>query len=173
MVSREGLLWFSGQSHLLILRCGLTNHIHAAAFTAGGFRPYFCYWARGTLDKSGTWGPNRTLFQSRVPPWLAAAEPGGSPPGQVAPLQASPLAANRSSPLDFGSSCCLWPASHPCQGEPGLPRAGAAGLQAHAVPTEPSARIRSTTGGIRGFGRLITEFTFKAFVWEGERGGLT
>lgn len=65
---------------------------------------------------------------------------------------------------DLGSSCCLWPASQPCQGEPGLPRAVGVGLQAHAVPTEPSASIGSTTGGIRGFGRLITEFTFKVFV---------
>lgn len=47
---------------------------------------------------------------------------------------------------------------------PGLPRAVGVGLQAHAVPTEPSARIGSTTGGIRGFGRLIREFTFKVFV---------
>lgn len=47
-------------------------------------------------------------------------------------------------------------------------------LQAQTAPTQPSARIQSTAGGIRGFRRLIAEFTFiQSVCVRGERRGLT
>lgn len=110
---------FRAVTHPDTVMWAVSNHIHAAAFTTDGFWPYFCY-------KTGTWGPSHTLFQSRVPLSLEAAEPGGSPPGQAVPLQASPLVANRSSP----SITRIWvhPAAHGWPHSPARESQGCRGL---------------------------------------------
>lgn len=132
------------------------THIQLATVPARGFWSYFCSWAMGAWDKISVREPNCMFLKSRTSFLPQPVGPGGSSPGplQAVPVQKSSLAASRA-----------------VHGSPGSPRSGVhpAGeshrrlrleVQAQTAPTEPSARIQSTTGGIRGFRQLIAEFTF-------------
>lgn len=133
------------------------NRIQPTTVPTAGFWSYFCSWATGAWDKISTWGPNCAFLKTRICPSARPAGPGSSSAG---PAQAVPAQTPLMHPPGAGTATLS-----PC------PRRE---LQAQTAPTQPSARIQSTTGGIRGFRRLIAEFTFiQSVCVRGERRGLT
>lgn len=124
----------------------------------------------GARNKISIWGPSCRTSKSTTAPSVLPAWPEGSSLGplEAVPVQNSPCAASGAVQGSRRSGLSLPTAreSH---------RHRRMEVQAQTAPTQPSARIQSTTGGIRGFRRLIAEFTFiqSIRVRRRERGGLT
>lgn len=123
--------------------------------------------------------PGQQELGTKFPPgdqtahfWTPEFVPQHGPRGQAAALQDLPRRYLHRPPL----AAAPWGRAGPAArtGTATLSPCPRRELQAQTAPTQPSARIQSTAGGIRGFRRLIAEFTFiQSVCVRGERRGLT